>query len=110
MYKEASEGTELFPKMNYDGALISAGTRINWKGIVKKAAVDLWNTEENNPDNASDLWADIDYRAGYRVIPSTITVTLCPVRMNMVGGKMIYISLLWIITYTLLNSNQEKTE
>lgn len=73
--KEASEGAELFPQMKYDGALISAGTRINWGGVVKKAAVDLWNTEENNPDNAPTLWADIDYKNGYRIIPATITVT-----------------------------------
>lgn len=73
--KEASEGAELFPQLKDDGSLISAGTRINWNGIVKKATVDLWDTEENNPDNATTLWADIDYRDGYRIIPATITVT-----------------------------------
>lgn len=73
--KEASEGAELFPKMKYDGSLISAGTRINWNGVVKKAAVDLWDTEVNNPDNAPDIWADLEYKDGYRIIPSPIIVT-----------------------------------
>lgn len=73
--KEASEGAELFPQLKGDGLLVPAGTRINWNGIVKKAAVDLWDTEENNPDNATALWADIDYRDGYRIIPTSITVT-----------------------------------
>jgi hypothetical protein len=73
--KEASEGVELFPKMKYDGGLIRYLTRINWNGTVKKAAVDLWDNAENNPDNAPSLWQDIEYREGYRIIPDTITVT-----------------------------------
>ena len=39
--KEASEGVQLFPKMKYDGMLIKGGTRINWNGNLKRAAVDL---------------------------------------------------------------------
>jgi len=70
----ASEAAELYPPMKYDGSLIPAGYRINWKGNVKKAAVDLWATEENDPDNAPALWADLDYVMGIRVIPETITV------------------------------------
>lgn len=73
--KTASEGTTLFPRLKADGSLVAVGTRINWNGIIKKAAVDLWDTESNNPDNAPDLWANIDYREGYRIIPETITVT-----------------------------------
>lgn len=73
--KEASEGAALFPKMKYDGSLIAAGTRINWNGTLKQAAVDLWDTQENNPDNAPDLWADIAYRDGIRIIPAVITAT-----------------------------------
>ena len=72
--KEASEGTELFPKLKSDGSLVSAGTRINWNGTLKRAAVDLWDTDENNPDNAPTLWEDIAYKEGYRFIPTTITV------------------------------------
>ena len=56
--------------------LIKAGTRINWNGTLKRAAVDLWDTEENNPDNAPTLWEDINYRAGHRIIPEVITVGL----------------------------------
>ena len=73
--KTASTAALLFPRLKTDGSLVSAGTRINWNGIVKKAAVDLWDTAENNPDNAPTLWADLDYKAGYRIIPETITVT-----------------------------------
>ena len=71
--KTASLTPELLPQMSYNGELISFGTRINWKGAVKKAAVDLWDTEENNPDNALDIWEDIEYREGYRIIPEEIT-------------------------------------
>ena len=54
--REASEGAALFPKMKYGGSLIKAGTRINWSGVLKQAAVDLWDTPENNPDSAPALW------------------------------------------------------
>ena len=73
--KTASDGAELFPKLKENGSLVKAGTRINWNGVVKKAAVDLWDTTANNPDNASTLWEDLAYREGYRMIPETITVT-----------------------------------
>ena len=71
--KEASEGVELFPKMMYDGALISYLTRINWNGAIKMAAVDLWDTEDNNPDNAPALWTDIAYKDGYRYIKANMS-------------------------------------
>ena len=72
--KTASEAADLFPKLKEDGQLVQVGTRINWNGTVKRAAVDLWDTAENNPDNATDLWEDIEYRDGYRIILETITV------------------------------------
>lgn len=71
--KTASEGAELFPKLKEGGALIKAGTRINWGGVIKRAAVDLWDTAENNPDNAPALWESLAYRDGWRIIPDTIT-------------------------------------
>lgn len=74
--KTASTAATLFPRLKQDGALIKAGTRINWNGIVKKSAVDVWDTPENNPDNAPALWEDISYRDGFRIIPETITATL----------------------------------
>lgn len=69
----ASAGAALFPRLKQDGSLVKAGTRVNWNGTLKRAAVDLWDTEANNPDNAPTLWEDIAYRDGYRVIPQTIT-------------------------------------
>ena len=69
----ASEGSALFPRLKQDGSLVAAGTRINWNGTLKRSAVDLWDTDTNNPDNSPTLWADIAYRDGYRIIPHTIT-------------------------------------
>lgn len=71
--KEASEGAMLFPRLKQDGSLVKAGTRINWGGGIKRAAVDLWDTEANSPVNAPSLWEDISYREGYRIIPAVIT-------------------------------------
>ena len=53
--KDASITPELFGKLNNNGELVKAGTRINWNGLLKRAAVDLWDTKENNPDNAPSL-------------------------------------------------------
>lgn len=81
--KAASLAPEMFVHMTYedrdpeeDIPLIEHGTRINWNGTLKRAAVDLWDTEDNNPDNAPVLWEDILYRAGHRIIPDVITVGL----------------------------------
>ena len=72
----ASAVIPLYPSMKYDGSLIPAGTRINWGGVLKRAAVDVWDNPGCNPDNAPDLWEDINYRDGYRIIPDKITVGL----------------------------------
>lgn len=71
--KTASKAPTLYPRLKEDGSLVSAGTRINWNGTVKRAAVDLWDTAENNPDNAPALWESLDYKDGIRIIPETIT-------------------------------------
>lgn len=77
--KTASIAPEVFDRLKQvtdpeaEIPLIKAGTRINWNGQLKRAAVDLWDTKENNPDNAPTLWEDIAYREGYRIIPSEIT-------------------------------------
>lgn len=73
---QASTVPQIFDGMKYDGSLIKAGTRIKWGNILKRAAVDVWDTKENNPDNASTLWEDIAYRDGIRIIPEIITATL----------------------------------
>lgn len=70
---DASTAAELFPRLKQDGSLVSSGTRINWYGKVKRAAVDLWDRTENNPENAPTLWEDLAYRDGIRIIPETIT-------------------------------------
>ena len=73
---DASMSAKLFPKLKQDGSLVEAGTRINWNGKVKKNGAALWDREENDPDHAPTLWADLDYRDGIRVIPETIaTIT-----------------------------------
>lgn len=54
--KEVSTAPDVLPRMYYTGELISNGTRINWNGTIKRAAVDLWDREENNPDNVPTLW------------------------------------------------------
>ena len=69
----ASQAPTLFPSLKEDGSLVSVGTRINWKGVVMRAAVDLWDTEPNNPDNAPTLWEDLAYIDGIRIIPDVIT-------------------------------------
>ena len=73
---DASKAPALSRGMNCDGTLIKGGTRINWRGHLKRAAVDLWDIQSNNPDNAPTLWEDVAYRDGYRIIPETITATL----------------------------------
>ena len=71
----ASTAATLFPRLKENGELVKAGTRINWNSVIKKAAVDLWDTQGNNPDNAPTLWSDIPYKDGYRIIPDIITVS-----------------------------------
>ena len=71
--KTVSEAAMLLPALRRDGSLVKAGTRVNWGGTVKRAAADLWDTAENDPDAAPAMWEDIDYRQGIRVIPSIIT-------------------------------------
>lgn len=71
----ASRMVDYYPTLKQDGTLIAVNTRINWNGKLKRAAVDLWDTEANNPDNAPTLWEDIEYRDGIRVIPSAIPST-----------------------------------
>lgn len=72
--KEISEVPGFCDTMKYSGSLIPYQTRINWFGQVKRALVDLWDTEENNPENAPSLWENIQYKNGIRFIPETISV------------------------------------
>ena len=70
---EASVEPTLSRTMRYDGNLIPVGTRIQWGGMLWRAAVDLWDVEENEPDSAPTLWERIMYRDGIRIIPDVIT-------------------------------------
>ena len=71
-----SMAPECLDRMTYDGSLIKHGTRINWGGEIKRAAVDLYDREDQDPAHAPTLWEDVLYRLGYRIIPATITVGL----------------------------------
>ena len=71
--KDASGCVDLYPTLKQGGSLIKAGTRINWGGWLKQATVDLWDTEENDPDHAPNLWVKINYKDGVRVIPDVIS-------------------------------------
>lgn len=72
----ASRMVDYYPTLTGGGSLIPAGTKINWGGQLKRAAVDLWDTTGNDPGSAPNLWEDVNYRSGYRVIPEAITATL----------------------------------
>lgn len=60
--KDGSTAVELFPTLTGGGALVKSGTRINWKGALKRATVDLWDTAENTPEAAPNLWEDVLYK------------------------------------------------
>lgn len=72
----ASKAAILYPTLKNDGSLVPVGTRINWNGVLKRAAAALWDRTENNPDNAPTLWEDLNYKDGHRIIPEVITVGL----------------------------------
>ena len=69
---EASKVPFLFRVLKGDGSLVKVNSRIYYNGALKRATVDLWDTEENNPENAPTLWEDVKYKDGYRVIPEAI--------------------------------------
>lgn len=73
--KTASEAATLFPSLKGDGSLVAHGTRVNWRGTIKRAANNLWDTPENNPDNAPTLWDDLAYKDGYRILTGSIPAT-----------------------------------
>lgn len=72
----ASRAVEFHPVLKQNGSRIAAGTRVNWNGALKRAVKDLTDIEENDPDNAPDLWEDIGYRNGIRVILENIKAGL----------------------------------
>ena len=71
---QASLIVSVYPTLKQDGSLIKSGTRINHNGMIIRAAVDLYDTETNSPENAPTLWEALNYKEGYRIIPEVITV------------------------------------
>lgn len=98
---QASTVSTIYPGLKYDGSLVKNGTRIYWGGVLKRAAADLWDAKENNPDNAPDLWEDILYRDGFRIIPEVITAGKA-FALNELGwwGDVLYKSLVGDNIYT----------
>lgn len=97
----ASTAVGAYPSLAYDGTLVPVGTRINFNGAIKRARVDLWDTEANNPENAPDMWDSIEYRDGIRLIPETI-VAENPFMAGELGwwGDKLYKSLIDANVYT----------
>ena len=73
--KTVSKAPTACPRLKQDGSLVKAGTKIYWKGVVKKNGSDLWDTELNDPDHAPTLWEELEYKDGYRIIPAANTDT-----------------------------------
>lgn len=71
---QASLAVSVYPTLKQDGSLIKSGTRINHNSTIIRAAVDLYDTETNSPENAPTLWETLNYKDGYRIIPEVITV------------------------------------
>ena len=57
---QASSATSVYPTLKQDGSLIKSGTRINHNGTIIRAAVDLYDTETNSPENAPVLWETLN--------------------------------------------------
>lgn len=70
---DASKFASIYPTLKGNGALIKSGTRINKNGKLFRARVDLWDTEENTPENVPSLWEEILYKEGYRIVIGNIT-------------------------------------
>ena len=71
---QASLAVSVYPTLKQDCSLIKSGTRINHNGTIIRAAVDLYDTETNSPENAPTLWETLNYKDSYRIIPEVITV------------------------------------
>jgi hypothetical protein len=68
----ASRCVMLYSELRGDGGLIKVGTRVRFGDGLKRATVDLWDTPQYAPDVAPNLWEDVAYVQGYRVIPEVI--------------------------------------
>ena len=76
--KTAYEGRTLYQKAGkefWDGHLVKVSTKIRWGDKLVAAAVDLWANVENDPDHAPELWEEILYKNGYRVLTGPISAS-----------------------------------
>ena len=70
---DASRCVSIYPTLKGDGSLVKAGTRISFNGDLYRSRLDLWDTEENTPDRAPNIWEKVMYKQGIRIIPEQIT-------------------------------------
>lgn len=75
--REASEVPTLFPAAAdqdawWDGHLIEAGNRLRFKGHLYRANNATFAHRHYAPDQSPELWDQIQYRDGYRVITGSI--------------------------------------
>lgn len=98
---DASKFASLYQTLKGNGSLIKSGTRINRNGKLYRARADLWDTEENSPENAPELWDRVLYKDGIRIIPEQI-VAENPFTKDELGwwGDVLYKSLLSANVYT----------
>lgn len=73
---EAAVGTRLMPRMKYDGSLIEYMTRIAFNGVTMMARTALYDTVENDPEHAPNLWAAIRQKNGIRYIEENMAAEL----------------------------------
>lgn len=73
---EASKEPSLTRPMYFNDKAIEAGTRVNFGGVLWRAAVTLWDREDSTPESAPTLWELVPYRDGIRIIPEVITAGL----------------------------------
>lgn len=93
--KDGSTAVELYPALTGGGALVKSGTRINWKGALKRAAVDLWDTAENTPEAAPSLWEDVLYKTARGLSRRPLRRGSRSPRVSaVIGGDVLYESLL----------------
>lgn len=73
---QIAAGAELCRKLKQDGSLVEYKTYINWNGVVMMARNALWDTAENDPDHAPNLWAAIRQKNGIRYIEADMPAEL----------------------------------
>ena len=105
--KTASTAPTLFPRLRQDGSLIKAGTRINHNGSIKRAAVDLWDTADNSPDNAPTLWKIFSIVTDTALFPMLSRQEQHLHWMSLAGGAISCTSHCYQLMYTHRSSTQE---